>query len=162
MVVAAVVVLLQRALGVDRASELAAPDDERFLEESAFLQFAEQGGGGLIGVVALGAQAGGAFVVLIPAAVIELNEAHAAFGEAPREDAIGRVGSGLLRFGAVALERAGRLLRQIRQFGNGGLHAKGHFVLLDAGPDPGILIVVEFQPVERGEVVEHGAAAIAG
>jgi len=34
-------------------------------------------------------------VVLIPAAMIELNEAHAALGQPPREETIGGIGSGL-------------------------------------------------------------------
>ena len=53
VMVAAVVVLGQRALRVDGAAELAAPDDQRVVEQAALLEVDHQRGGGLVGVVAL-------------------------------------------------------------------------------------------------------------
>src|SRR2546422_899598 len=44
MMVAAVVVGGQRSLTVDRAAELAAPDDERVVEQAALFEVREQGG----------------------------------------------------------------------------------------------------------------------
>ena len=38
MMVAAVVVVRQRALAVDRAAEFAAPDDQRVVEQAALLE----------------------------------------------------------------------------------------------------------------------------
>ena len=47
-VMIAAVVVLQAALSVDGASELAAPDDERLIEQAALGQVANQGGLGLV------------------------------------------------------------------------------------------------------------------
>ena len=60
MMVAAVVVRGQLALAVDRAAELAAPDDERVVEQAALLQVLDQRGGGLVGVAALAGDAASA------------------------------------------------------------------------------------------------------
>ena len=55
MVVAAVVGRGELALGVDRPAELAAPDDQRVVEQPALLQVVDQGRRGLVGVAALAA-----------------------------------------------------------------------------------------------------------
>ena len=60
VMVAAVVVLGERALRIDGAAELAAPDDERVVEQAALFQIGEQRGGGLVGVVALALDAASA------------------------------------------------------------------------------------------------------
>ena len=53
--------------------------------------------------------------MLVPTAMEQLNETHAAFGKSSRQKAIGGVGARLARFGPVEVERRVRLLRQIRQ-----------------------------------------------
>ena len=78
------------------------------------------------------------------------------------EDAVRGVGAGLLRLGTVALEDAGGLLRQVGQLRHGRLHAEGHFILVDPRLRLGVLILVELHPVQRGDVVEHRAAASGG
>ncbi len=50
MMVAAVVVGRQLALAVDRAAELAAPDDERVVQQAALLEVLDEGRAGLVGV----------------------------------------------------------------------------------------------------------------
>src|SRR5207245_1964044 len=105
MVVAPVICRGEFALAIDSAPELAAPDTEGVTQQAALPEFLNQRGGRLVGVVALAADSLGEFVMLIPAAVIKLNEAHTALGEAPREDAIGGVGARLGGFRAVKLER---------------------------------------------------------
>ena len=67
----------------------------------------------------------GQILVLVPAAVIELDEAHVALGEPAREQAVGRVGSGLACSGPH-LEHRVRLLRQIHQVGHRRLHPIRH------------------------------------
>ena len=52
MVVAAVVVLGELALAVDGAPELAAPDDQRLVEQAALIQVFDQGGEGGVGAAA--------------------------------------------------------------------------------------------------------------
>src|SRR5439155_19826765 len=53
MMVSAVVVGRQLALAVNRAPELAAPNDERVVQQAALFQITNQRGGWLIGVFAL-------------------------------------------------------------------------------------------------------------
>ena len=53
VMIAAVVVLGQVALGIDGAPEFAAPDDERIFQHAALFQILDQAGGGLIHIAAL-------------------------------------------------------------------------------------------------------------
>ena len=52
MMIAAVVVVRQPALAVNRAAELAAPDHQRVVEHAALLQIGDQRRRGLIGLAA--------------------------------------------------------------------------------------------------------------
>ena len=104
VVVAAVVRGGELALRVDRAAELAAPDDQRVVEQPALLQVLDQRGRGLVGVVALAADLVRQVAVLVPAHVVELDEAHAALGQAAGQQAVGGVAAGLLHVGAVQVE----------------------------------------------------------
>ena len=91
-----------------RAAELAAPDDERVVEQPALLEVGEQRGDGLVG---LAAAASSVSPMSSPASpwwsqsrVIELHEADAALDQPAGEQAV--VGErGLARLGAVQLER---------------------------------------------------------
>ena len=76
MVVAPVIGVGQLALAVDGAPELAAPDHQRIVEQPALLQVLNQRGGGLIHALGLQREVARQVVVLVPAAVIELDEAH--------------------------------------------------------------------------------------
>ena len=80
VVITAVIGRFEFALGVDGAAKFAAPHDERVLQHAALFQVADECGAGLIHVAALQAQVAGQVVVLVPAAVVELDEAHAALG----------------------------------------------------------------------------------
>src|SRR5262245_48572232 len=73
MVVAAMVGRGQRALAVDGAAELAAPDDQRVFQEATLLEVLDERGGGLIDVVALATDLPRQVAVLVPAAVHELD-----------------------------------------------------------------------------------------
>ena len=68
--------------------------------------------------------------VMIPVAVIELDEADAAFREPPRQQAIRRERS-VARLRAVGVQHALRLLAHVHQTGNAGLHLERHLVLRD-------------------------------
>jgi hypothetical protein len=89
-----------------RAAELAAPDDQRVVEQAALLQVLHQGGGGLVGFrqsfskspeVRRGPPWLSQFVV-------ELDEAHAALDQPAGEEAVVGEG-GLAGFRAVEVER---------------------------------------------------------
>ena len=88
MMIAAEVRRGQLALAVGRAAELAAPDHERVVEQAALLQIGDQRGAGLVDVVALQREIRRQVVVLIPAAMVELDETHAALGQPAREQAV--------------------------------------------------------------------------
>ena len=76
--------------------------------------------------------------MLIPAAMKQLNEAHAALGQSARQNAVCGKRARLARVRAVALQNCLRLRRQIRQLGNRRLHAISHLVLRHAREDFGI------------------------
>src|SRR5207253_1569994 len=122
----------QGALRVDGSAELATPDDEGVVEHAAFLEVLEQGAGGTVGVVALVLEGDGQVVVLVPAAVEDLDNADAALDEPARLD--GAVGerAGLAHVAAVPIEGALRFAAQIDELRDAGLHAEGHLVLGDA------------------------------
>ena len=101
VMVAAVIRGGELALRVDRPAELAAPDDQRVVEQPALLEVLDECGGGLVGVVALRADLVGQVAVLVPAHVIELDEPDAALGQAAGEQAIRGVAAGLVDVGAV-------------------------------------------------------------
>src|SRR5262249_13879924 len=77
MVVAAVVVGGELALGVACAAEFAAPDNESVVQQAALFQFLDESGGGLVGIAGLNPNLAGQIVVLVPALMIELDEADA-------------------------------------------------------------------------------------
>ncbi len=97
--------------------------------------------------------------VLVPAAVEELDEAHAALRQPPGEQAVGGERAGRSRLGAVHLEHPVGLLREVGQLGHGRLHAVGHLVLRDARGDFRIARLVQLQLVQLRQVVEHSAGA---
>ena len=93
--IAPVVGVGELALAEHRAPELAAPDDERLVEQTALLEIRDERRGRLIRPTALQREIARQIVVLVPAAMIELDEAHVALGEATRQEAVGGVGPGL-------------------------------------------------------------------
>ncbi len=97
----------------------------------------------------------GQVAVLIPAHVIELDEAHAALGQPAGQQAVRGVAAGLLHVRAVQVEDRLRLAREVGQLGDRRLHPVGQLVLGDAGDDLGVAGLGVVQVVERGDLVEH-------
>jgi hypothetical protein len=79
MVVAAGFGAVPLALARDAAAELAAPDDEGVLEQSATFEILDERGAGLVGVATTRGAPGGEATVMIPVGMEELHEADAAF-----------------------------------------------------------------------------------
>ena len=158
MVVAAVVVGGEFPLRIDSTPEFAAPDDQRVFQQAALLQVLDQRGCGLIGVAALTGDLLRALAVLVPAAMEQLNKAHAAFRQAARQNAICGKRARLARVGTVTLEHRLRLFRQICQFGHGRLHAKRHLVLRYACVDLRIAEGLGVPLVQFRQIVEKPAA----
>ena len=73
-----------------RAAELAAPNDQRVIQHAVMLEVGDEGIRAAIGVIGTLQDVALEVAVVVPAAVIKMNEAHAALGEPPREQAIRR------------------------------------------------------------------------
>ncbi len=155
MMIAAVGFGGEFALGIDGAPEFAAPDDEGGIEEAALFEVGDQGSAGLVGIEALVAEGGGEVVVLIPAAMEDLNDADAPFDEATGEE--GGVGeaAGAFHIGAVHFEGGGGFAGEIGEFGDTGLHAERHLVLGDPGLDFRITEGPMMPVVQFIEGIEH-------
>ena len=111
MMIAAVIVLLDLPLAVDRPPELAAPEHERVLEQAASLEVGDESRAGLVGVAALLADPLGQIAVLIPAPVVKLDEPHVPFREPPGQDAIRGESPGLAGLRTVEIECGIRFFR---------------------------------------------------
>ena len=76
------------------AAEFAAPDNERFVEETALFEIAQQGSDRFVNFRAMDAEIffdaimGIPVLLLVSAAVINLNETHAALNESARDEAL--------------------------------------------------------------------------
>ena len=93
-------------------------------------------GGGLVDVA--GQRPGASRVrsaVVIPAAVVELDEADIALGQPPGQQAVGGEGSRLADVVAIELVDVLRLLRCVHQLRDARLHPERHLVLRDARLD---------------------------
>src|SRR5579859_590536 len=95
MVIAAVIIGCEFTLAVNRSAEFPAPDDECVVEQPALSQILDQSRRRLVSIAALADNLFRQLNVLIPAAVEELDETHAALGQPPRKKAISRKGTGL-------------------------------------------------------------------
>ena len=86
-----------------RPAELAAPDDQRVVEQPALLQVLDQRGAGLVGVLAVLLEVVDQVAVLVPGLVEDLHEPHAALDQPAGQQAV--VGERrLARLGAVHVE----------------------------------------------------------
>ncbi len=145
-------------LGHRGAAELAAPDDERVVEQSALFQVLEQARDRLVGraaVLAVVVLDLGVGVPFAAGAVVELDEAHAAFDEPAGHEAHAAKGLGLLAVHAVEFFRGLAFPREVHRAGGFRLHAEGEFVALDAGVEFAVVLaaleVGLVEPVEEGE-----------
>ncbi len=99
--------------------------------------------------------------MLVPAAVEELHEAHAALDHAPGQQTVaGEAPVVVAAVQAVQVADGARLARQVGQLGHRRLHAKGHLVLGDAGVDLRIAEGFGGHLVQLAQAVEHAAARV--
>lgn len=118
-------------------AKLATPDHQRFIEQPPLFKITNERRDGTVHRGALVRQSirqpgiGGSSME-IPAPVEELDEADPLLHETPGEQAIIGERSGA-RLRAVILEDVLGFLGNIHHLGHGGLHAKGEFILGDAG-----------------------------
>src|SRR6266567_789627 len=88
MMIAAVVFRRQPALAVNGAAEFAGPDDECVVEQATPFQIGDERITTTIGFATDNGQHSRNVIVNIPSALVDLREAHSAFGHAPREQAV--------------------------------------------------------------------------
>src|SRR5687767_7770797 len=79
-----------RALGHRRPTKLAAPNDEGVIEHTALAQIVNERGRGTIDFLRFQRHVFLHVLVMVPIAMIKLDETDAALGKATREEAIGR------------------------------------------------------------------------
>ena len=145
------VVVAAGALAHGGAAEFAAPDDECVVEHAAFLEVFDESGAGLVGVEG---GLGHGFLdvaVVVPCAVVELDEADPAFGETAGEETIAGEGTVAGFLDAVEVEDVLGFVAEVGEFRDTGLHAEGEFVLGDAGGGFRVEVVVgrdEIEPVD--------------
>ena len=157
VVVAAVVAALDHG----GAAEFAAPDDEGVLEEAALFEILNEGGAGLIDVLAVLLQPADEVAVLVPGFVEKFDEADAAFDESSGEEAVVGEG-GFAGGGTVELLDVFGFAGDVGDFGGDVLHAEGHFEGVDAALDFGVADRVEAFLVEAVDGVDGGALGVAG
>ena len=162
VVVAAVVLLGESALAVDRAAEFAAPDDEGVVEHPALLEILDKGMARLVDVLALAGHAAVDVGVVVPVVVVDLDEADAAFDEATGHQHAVREAAALAGFFAVELEDVLRFLGEVGEFRHRGLHAEGHLILLDAGMGLRIAHGLIIEAVELVDAVDGLLAQVVG
>src|SRR5437899_7945692 len=89
--------------------------------------------------------------------MIELNEAHAALGKPPREEAIGRIRPRLPRIRPVQLKRGLRFFGKIHQIGYRGLHAIRHFEFRHSRYNQPTISVLDVSLGETADYLEREA-----
>src|SRR5688572_14443077 len=81
MMVPSIVVFGEGALAIVGPAEFAAPDYQRFIEQAALFQVGDQGGTGLVGILALSFDFAGQIAMRIPTLVIQLHKTNTIFRE---------------------------------------------------------------------------------
>ena len=162
MVIPAVVLLRNTALAVNGATKFTAPNDQRVVEQATLLEVGDQPVAGLVDVLALGRHATCRIGMVIPVVEVHLHEAHAPFDEPARQERSVGKGTGLAGLISVELISGVRLLGHRRQFGHAGLHAEGHFELLNTGVRLGIAHLAMGDFVEAAEAIELRTAKRVG
>lgn len=137
------------ARGETGAAELTAPDNEGILKQTALIEVVEQGSDRCIGGGAVGMEVAAVVGMLVPAAVIELDEAHPCLAESSCQQALaaevrGFAGAcGIIFADLIALEGGGGLAAEVEQVWCDGLHAEAEFQCLDDALELGGICATE-------------------
>ena len=135
--------------------------DQRVVEHPALLQVLDQGRGALVDLPAVPATCSLIAAVVVPVAVVELDEPDPALGQPAGQQAIGRERA-VAALGAVEVEHVPRLAREVHQLGDAGLHPEGGLVAADPGGDLGVGRLLLLELVEPLDGVDHVALALDG
>src|SRR5882672_8258664 len=126
------------ALAHGSAAEFAAPDDEGVIEQAALFKILDQSRGSLIDVFGCAGHVLFDFTMMIPGAMIKLNEADASFSETARQETVRSETAVARLFQTVHFQELFRFVAEIGEVRQGGLHAESQFVLADARLNFGI------------------------
>ena len=88
--IATVILARELPLAIHGATEFAGPQHQRVIEQTTTLEISDERGLRLIDCLRLRAQLARKISVLIPSAHVQLDETHIAFGQATRQQTIGR------------------------------------------------------------------------
>ena len=91
---------------------------------------------------------------MVPAAVVELDEPHAALGQPPRQQAV-RCERAVAAARTIHIENARRLVAEIDQVGHAHLHPEGQLVLRDARGDLGVFDQLPLGAIELGDGLDQ-------
>ena len=134
--IATMIVIRQRALRINGASELAPKNNQRIFEQSALFQIHHQRRTRLIHILALSADLLGKIAMLVPAAMHKLNKSNTALHHTASEEAVSsKTAINRIVANAIRLQDVRRLLRQIGEFRDRCLHPKCHLILSNPGLD---------------------------
>ena len=166
-----VVVSAVRALGHGGATELAAPNDERLVEQAPRLEVFEQPGDRLVGVAGVASMAALESGVLVPAVgtgvgrTEQFDEADATLDESAGDQAFAAEWLGHLFVESVQLSGGLRLVGEVGQIGNRGLHAESEFVVGDGRFERAVgagsfedALIESAQQIELGPLRARGGA----
>ena len=116
VMIAACARIIEAALAVGGSSEFGCEDHECVFEHAAHFEIFDHCRAGLIDISALIGKLSRERDVLIPTAMEELHEAHAAFEESTREQAIRGVTSWRARIRTIVVECRLRLICSVSKF----------------------------------------------
>ena len=141
------------------AAELAAPNDQRVVEQAPLFEVAQQRGGGFVGCSALLFESADESAVMVPRFMEELHAADAALDQSPSQQAV--VGeTRLARFRAVHLQDVLGFVGDVHQFRRAGLHLGGHLEGADSRGDLRVADHAEPQFVQLPQRVERFAVRL--
>ena len=118
VVIPSIVVRCGVPLAVHGASEFTTPDEEGVSQQATLFEVADQRGRRLIGRQTLAADVAWQVLMLIPAAVKQLDKTYATFQQSPGEKAVRCIRSPCLCVRSIVVEDVLRFMAQVSEFGD--------------------------------------------
>ncbi len=125
------VMVTSGTLGHGSTAKFTRPDDQRVFEHVSAFEILDQGGSSLVDQ--LGGIGNGSLdaTMMVPATVVELNEANTPFCQSACQQAVGGKRS-VTALGTIEVQGLLGFLGDIDQVRNAGLHPESHLVLADS------------------------------
>src|SRR5207237_1146982 len=122
MMIPAIVVTAKFSLAIHCAAKFTTPDNKSFVEQSALLKIEQQPFAGLVHIATLQRQVAWQIAVMIPLAMEQLDDPHAAFNKPPRQQSAGGERAWLGHLRSIKIEHRFWFPGNVGQVGNGSLH----------------------------------------